>query len=170
MTARGRMARFLTVERPWDGRLIGGVCAGLAARYAIDVTLVRLAMMMLVLAKGIGLVVYGMLWLVLPAPGARSVGRGVRAVARENLDDLGRELSSSAERLSIIWRRTGAHVWPRPLGRRWLGLALVASGGLVLLWSFGLFSWLNGPRVLGLITIAGGTGVLVSTARGEDGG
>ena len=62
--------------RQRQGRLIAGVCVGLARGLRLDVSVVRLGALLLVLAGGIGVVLYGALWLVLPVePGA--------AIARE---------------------------------------------------------------------------------------
>ncbi len=47
--------------RPRDGRVIGGVCAALARRLELDVTLVRAAAVVLGLL-GVGLVLYVVGW------------------------------------------------------------------------------------------------------------
>jgi signal transduction histidine kinase len=52
--------------RARQGRLVAGVCAGLARGLRLDVSVVRLGMLVLSLAGGFGIVVYGALWLVLP--------------------------------------------------------------------------------------------------------
>ena len=45
-----------------DGRVIAGVCAGIAQALAVDVTLVRLVFALLALAGGAGIVLYLALW------------------------------------------------------------------------------------------------------------
>jgi len=45
---------------------IGGVCAGLAEYFGIDVSLVRLAFLLTLILKGGGLLIYIILWIVLP--------------------------------------------------------------------------------------------------------
>lgn len=47
-------------------RMIAGVCGGLATYVGIDPVLVRLAFVILMLASGIGLAVYVVLWIVMP--------------------------------------------------------------------------------------------------------
>lgn len=54
------------IARPTDGRVLGGVCLGLARRYGIDPVLVRVGFAVLSLALGIGLTAYLALLLVLP--------------------------------------------------------------------------------------------------------
>ena len=52
--------------RPVDGRMVGGVCAAIARRLRIDVTLVRTAFGLTALAFGLGIVVYAIAWIVIP--------------------------------------------------------------------------------------------------------
>ncbi len=68
--------------------MLGGVCSGLSRSTGIDVTLVRIAVVLLALFSGVGLVVYAVAWLVLPLEGeqgtiiSRSLSdrRGLRLV------------------------------------------------------------------------------------------
>lgn len=46
---------------------LAGVCAGLANYFSVDPTLVRLLFIVLTLAGGPGLLLYIILWLVIPA-------------------------------------------------------------------------------------------------------
>lgn len=52
--------------RPTDGRVLAGVCAGLAARFGIDPWLARLIFLALVLLPGSQLVLYPLLWVAMP--------------------------------------------------------------------------------------------------------
>jgi phage shock protein C len=52
--------------RPREGRMIAGVCAGIAYHYGWDVTLVRLVLALLVLFGGGGLLFYVIAWIVMP--------------------------------------------------------------------------------------------------------
>jgi signal transduction histidine kinase/phage shock protein PspC (stress-responsive transcriptional regulator) len=49
-----------------DGRRIGGVCAGLAGWLGVDPLVVRVAAVVLALANGVGVLVYLVLWALLP--------------------------------------------------------------------------------------------------------
>ena len=53
--------------RPRDGRMLAGVCAGVAERWSLDVTLVRIATVVLTVLSGIGLVAYVAAWLLTPS-------------------------------------------------------------------------------------------------------
>ena len=53
-----------------DGKVIAGVCAGLADFLRVDVTLVRLAVVLLSLLGGGGVLAYLVAWLIIPEEGA----------------------------------------------------------------------------------------------------
>ena len=69
-------------ERSSDDRVIAGVCGGIAARLAVDATLVRLVFAILALAGGAGILVYLALWIyargrrALPAAALLAVASG----------------------------------------------------------------------------------------------
>jgi phage shock protein PspC (stress-responsive transcriptional regulator) len=52
-----------------DGRVVAGVCAGLAAYLGIDPTLVRLAFALLTIFGGAGVLLYLCAWIVIPEEG-----------------------------------------------------------------------------------------------------
>lgn len=53
-------------SRSGTDKMIGGVCGGIAAHFNIDATIVRVAMVLITLAWGTGLIVYLLLWAILP--------------------------------------------------------------------------------------------------------
>ena len=54
--------------RPRDGRILGGVCAGLARRYGLDPWLTRLLFALtLFVIPGSQILIYPLLWIVMPA-------------------------------------------------------------------------------------------------------
>ena len=55
------------VLRVRDGRLVAGVCAGLAAYFKVDVNLVRLGFgVFTVVSFGLGILIYLTAWVILP--------------------------------------------------------------------------------------------------------
>ncbi len=52
-----------------QGRIVAGVCAGLGAYFGVDVNLVRLAFGVLTVFYGLGILLYLIAWLILPAEG-----------------------------------------------------------------------------------------------------
>ena len=55
--------------RPRDGRVVAGVCAGLAAYFRVDPTLVRLAFALVTVFGGLGVLIYLCAWVVIPEEG-----------------------------------------------------------------------------------------------------
>ena len=55
--------------RPKEGRMIAGVCAGLAAYFTMDVRLVRLLFGVFVFFWGLGALTYVLAWAILPEEG-----------------------------------------------------------------------------------------------------
>jgi phage shock protein PspC (stress-responsive transcriptional regulator) len=53
--------------RPREGRMFAGVCAGIAGRWNLDVTLVRIVTVVLALLSGVGLAAYIAAWLLTPS-------------------------------------------------------------------------------------------------------
>ena len=59
--------------RSQSDKMIGGVCGGLAGHYKIDPSLVRLAFALLFFLGGHGLLLYLILWIIIPGQPAGSV-------------------------------------------------------------------------------------------------
>jgi len=55
------------LSRPRDGRIIAGVCAGIARRFGWSVGLVRLLTVLSVFIPGPQVIIYLALWLLIPA-------------------------------------------------------------------------------------------------------
>jgi phage shock protein C len=58
------------LRRSVDGRTLGGVAAGLAAFFALDVTHVRIAFVILSILGGAGLPLYLAAWALMPEEGS----------------------------------------------------------------------------------------------------
>jgi phage shock protein C len=55
-----------------NGRMVAGVCAGLAVYFGVDVNLVRLGFGVLSVFYGLGILVYVIAWAILPEEGEGS--------------------------------------------------------------------------------------------------
>jgi phage shock protein PspC (stress-responsive transcriptional regulator) len=64
--AAGNRMRPNHLSRSKKEKMIGGVCGGLASYFNIDPTIIRIAIILITLAWGAGLVVYLLLWAILP--------------------------------------------------------------------------------------------------------
>ena len=67
----GSMLEGSALSRTWyrsrQGKMIAGVCAGLAEQFGISVTALRLATILLtLLGAGWGVIVYAVLWVIMP--------------------------------------------------------------------------------------------------------
>lgn len=61
---RGEMQKRLYRSR--DEKIIGGVCGGLGEYLSVDPTLIRLALVLITLFGGAGIIAYLILWVVVP--------------------------------------------------------------------------------------------------------
>ena len=52
--------------RPVNGKMIAGVCAGIAIYFDIDPTIVRIIYVLMFFMLGTGILLYLILWLVIP--------------------------------------------------------------------------------------------------------
>ena len=163
-TATGATPRVTAARpplvRPRSGRLLAGVAAGTASHLRQDPLVVRIAFAVLA-TTGIGVVVYGLLWLTMPVaapgedpePGTVQLGAGT---GRRQLFILvllglaasalfGQVLTSSgalalplilvAVGLAVIWRQLDADRTLALPGVRWAlaGGVVLAAGGVILL-------------------------------------
>jgi phage shock protein PspC (stress-responsive transcriptional regulator) len=60
------------LSRPREGRMIGGVCAGLARRFGISATTMRVIFVISCLLPGPQFLIYIALWILLPQDEERS--------------------------------------------------------------------------------------------------
>ena len=115
------------LRRDRDEGWLGGVAAGIARRYGIDVSLVRLAFVVAAAAGGVGVAAYALGWLLIPA-GDSGPARGRIRTGRAAVEvALGIGLLLVAVLLTFrelgLWFSDAA-VWP---------LVLIAAGG-ALIW------------------------------------
>lgn len=54
------------LQRPVNGKMIAGVCAGIANYFNIDPTIVRIIYVLMFFMLGTGILLYLILWLVIP--------------------------------------------------------------------------------------------------------
>ena len=61
------------LRRPRDGRMLAGVCAGVADYFGLDVTLVRVIWAVVsVITGGAGVLAYLVAWIIIPDEGQKS--------------------------------------------------------------------------------------------------
>jgi signal transduction histidine kinase len=134
-----------TVTRSERGRVLAGVCAGIAERLAVDPTLVRLVFALLAFASGAGIVAYVGAWAALPAPGEPTLPRSRRIVGVVLL------VWSAILALHGVGLE-GSLLWPLAL----VAAGLVLAAGAV---SFGLPQ--RTTRIAAVVLIIGGVFVFL---------
>lgn len=89
-------------HRGVPGRRLAGVCAALAQQLRVSVTVVRTAFIFLTLMHGSGLLVYGILWSVLPerAGGQSALDRVLEALRTMLAGDRSRSVSTASAQTS----------------------------------------------------------------------
>lgn len=131
-------------------QMVGGVCGGLAQYLKIDATLVRLFFLLLALGSGVGVIVYLILWVIVPYEGEGQVAGSdtVRAGADEMANRM-RTLGADIQR---------AVREPNPKTGLILGAALIIIGAVVLIDNLDLpwLHWLNFDMLWPVLLIAGG--------------
>jgi phage shock protein PspC (stress-responsive transcriptional regulator) len=60
------------LHRSREGRIVAGVCAGLADYFGVDANLVRLVFAALTFLAGMGVLLYLVAWLIIPEQGESS--------------------------------------------------------------------------------------------------
>jgi signal transduction histidine kinase len=129
------------LRRDREAGWIGGVAAGLARRFGVEVSLVRLAFVVAAAAGGIGFAAYALGWLLIPAGGSGPARVRIRTGRAAVEVAMGTGLLLLAVLLTFrelgLWF-SDAIVWP---------LVLIASGG-ALIWrqSMGRTADLAGDR------------------------
>ncbi len=56
-----------SLSRPRNGRMIAGVCAGLARRFGVSTSAVRLAFVISIVLPGPQFLAYAALWIIMPS-------------------------------------------------------------------------------------------------------
>lgn len=120
-------------------KMVAGVCGGIAAYLNLDSVLIRLAFVLLALASGIGVVIYVIMWLVMPRESSQTTSEA--EVVQNNIKDLQETVSSGAARMG------------KPAT---IGLVLMMLGVYFLLTQLGIVGWLRGAVLpLFIVAIAG---------------
>jgi phage shock protein PspC (stress-responsive transcriptional regulator) len=71
--------------RTREGRIVAGVCSGLATYFGLDATLIRLAFGVLTVFGGMGVLLYLIAWVIVPEEGeATSIVEGLVSKQRDS--------------------------------------------------------------------------------------
>jgi phage shock protein C len=83
--------------------IIAGVCGGLAEYFGLDPVIVRLIFVLVTLTTGIGIIVYPVLWLVMPKAGANAPGTPLFTqdadAWRQRVNEFGQEVAQAGQQI-----------------------------------------------------------------------
>ncbi len=92
------------ILRSRSERMIAGVCGGLAAYFNIDPLIVRLGFALLAMMNGVGIMLYLLLWLLLPNEDSDAADS--RGQVRENVDEMRTTAESAAQRVRDMFNKS----------------------------------------------------------------
>jgi phage shock protein PspC (stress-responsive transcriptional regulator) len=145
--------------------MLFGVCGGLAKYFGIDSSVMRIIMVLLALAGGVGVLMYFIMVIIVPLEGSTTTAprdtivenaEDIRATA-ENLgkeirDTFGGKKAESEDTAEMQARR-----------RNWFGVIIIAIGVIILLATFGVFHYWGVLWAVALIVI--GAVIILSVTR-----
>lgn len=152
--------------RSSSNAMIAGVCGGLGEYLNIDPTFVRIFFVLLALGgNGIGVMVYLLLWIIVPLDGQRR-----DASFEETVRTGSQEIATKARAMGTDLREIVRH--PDPNAGIIIGSALIILGGIFLIDNLQLpwLTWLDYDIVWPLLLIIGGIALLLRYFRGDQNG
>jgi phage shock protein PspC (stress-responsive transcriptional regulator) len=136
--------------------MIGGVCAGVAEYFGVDVTLVRLLWALAALfPPAPGVLAYIIAWIIVPVRPAFSASE-TRMGEGEIVDE--RDAIEPGEQRPAVERQE----WSREARRKMAGLVLLAIGSLLL--TRNLFPWFDLDRFWPVVLIVAGLALVFRNA------
>ncbi|MCL0056539.1 PspC domain-containing protein [Dehalococcoidia bacterium] len=152
--------------RSRSDRMIWGVCGGLAKHLNVDPTLVRVVMVLLVFANGLGILIYIVMAVIVPLEGSKTTEP--KETMRENVEEikktageLGEEIRSTfGEEQAEAKDGEGIYRWRREL----IGTVLIVAGLAFLVENFNLF-WFDLIRLWPLLLVGAGLLFILTTWR-----
>jgi phage shock protein C len=141
-------------------RMVSGVCGGLAAYLGIEAIWVRLFFVLVSVANGLGLLIYLILWIIMPEAGREDATPG--QTIESNVQEVANKAQEFAQDVG-----QAVQVGPNRRAGIAVGAALIVLGVVFLLDTFHILAWFRFDQLWPLILIAGGLALLVSRVRGE---
>ena len=120
----------MRISRSRGNRMVAGVCAGLAQAFGVDPLVVRVAVVALTLAGGLGVVVYGAGWLLLPLEGEDEAAAD-GTVRRWAEHDFTEALAIGAIVLGVVLLVRASGVW---FSDAFVWPVVLAGFGLAVIW------------------------------------
>lgn len=135
-------------------RIIAGVAGGIAKYFNVDTTLVRLIFVLITVFGGSGILIYIVLWIIIPRESY--AGLSTDESIKANVDEM-RERAHKFAEDARSHRRTNS----RPL----IGAILLFLGVLFLLSNFGYFAFFSLSRLWPIFLVLLGLAILMRGRR-----
>jgi phage shock protein C len=148
-------------------RMLFGVCGGLAKYFGIDSSLMRIIVILLALATGIGILVYFIMAFIVPLEGS------TKTTPREIVLDNVEEVKTTAQGLGQNIKDTFSGKQPesqetektQAQRRNIFGVILIVVGAFLLLGTFGIFHWAFWSVIWPAVLIVIGVVIIVSVSK-----
>ncbi len=137
-------------------RIIAGVAGGLGEYFNLDPTLFRLGFVLITLAGGSGILLYLIMWLILPTES--QIKQPGNKIIEENAKEVQRKTEKVGEKFAKSVRSEDAKLW-------W-SVILIIVGFAFLFQNFGLLDLIRLSRLWPLILIILGVFILIKNDRG----
>jgi phage shock protein PspC (stress-responsive transcriptional regulator) len=143
---------YTRLFRSETNRMIAGVAGGLAAYFTIDPVFVRIAFVLLALFHGSGILIYFILWLILPTESRVEEYTTInKASVRSSLSEVRDQMRGFSKSMHIDEKNNTKMI---------LGAIIIILGILFLLDNFGLGAWIDLGRLWPVILIAIGVAMV----------
>lgn len=148
--------QFSGLYRSETNKVIAGVAGGLGEYFNIDPTIIRVLFVLLTVFGGSGLVIYIVLWLIIPSRTAES--KDSRNAIRDNLQDMKTRTQSFAHSIT-------AGTEDKDNSRFWWAILIIILGFFFLLNNYGLLEPLDLERLWPVVLIIFGLAILLKKSK-----
>lgn len=144
--------------RSEKNRIIAGVAGGLGEYFGIDPTIVRILFVILTVFGGSGILLYLLLWVVIPSES--DVTKADDHI-KKNVEEIKHRAERFAGEVKDTVRRHEENPQAREDSKLWLGVLILALGLFFLVSNFGWLAGLNLGKLWPIILIIFGLSILV---------
>lgn len=138
MKAKDKQTKIL--YRSESDKVIGGVCGGLAETFGLDSTIIRLIFLIAFIFGGTGLLLYLILWVVIPTK--KNISKSVNDTIHDNIE----ELKETATNF-------GKNIHTDNNNKMFIGIVVIAVGIIFLMNNFG-YHFISISKLWPLLVIA----------------
>lgn len=132
------------LTRSESDKMIAGICGGIATYIGIDSVIIRALFFFLILASGIGILIYMILWFIMPLE-SNSSSSGANVI-QDNIEEMGQTVTNQFGKLG----HPGSG-----------GVLLILLGAYFLFNQLGLLHWLHGGVFWPLLIVGVGAYLLI---------